>query len=84
MNVFFHDFVLIGLFFITVFVVCIFYFRMRNTRVLKRKNSLEVYLMVFPIFFLFVLRVPSMLLLQNKGGEFAGSQDVYVDASQWF
>ncbi len=25
-----------------------------------------------------------MLLLQNKGGEFAGSQDVYVDASQWF
>ena len=82
LNVFFHDFILAGLFFITIFVRCIFYFRASNTSIFKRNKSLEVYLMIFPILFLFILRVPSMLLLQKKGGEFSGSQDVYVDASQ--
>ncbi len=81
---FFHDFVLIGLFFIVIFVGLIFYFRISNTLVVKKNKSLEIYLMGFPILFLAILSVPSMLLLQNKGGEFSNAEDIYVDASQWF
>lgn len=81
---FFHDIVVVGLVFIVIFVVLIFYFRVRVTKMFQRKNSLEVYLMIFPLLFLFVISVPSMLLLQNKGGISVSSEDVYVDASQWF
>jgi len=83
-STFFHDFIVIGLVFIVVYVGCIFYFSISRSVVLKKKNSLEIYLMVFPILFLLFLRVPSMLLLQKKGGEFSNSEDIYVDASQWF
>jgi len=83
-RVFFHDFVNVGLVFIVIFVRWIFYCRLKNTSNLKTRNSLEIYLMVFPILFLLMLSVPSMLLLQQKGGEFENTEDIYVDASQWF
>ncbi len=81
---FFHDFIIVGLVFIVTFVLVIFFLSLTNTSNVKRKNSLEIYLMLVPILFLFFLRIPSMLLLQQKGGEFDNTEDVYVDASQWF
>lgn len=81
---FFHDFIVIGLIFIIIFVRVLFYFRVVRKVNLKNNKSLEVYLMLFPVGFLLVLRIPSLLLLQRKGGEFDTSEDVYVDASQWF
>jgi heme/copper-type cytochrome/quinol oxidase subunit 2 len=79
---FFHDFIIVGLVFIVTFVLVIFFLSLTNTSNVKRKNSLEIYLMLVPILFLFFLRIPSMLLLQQKGGEFDNTEDVYVDASQ--
>lgn len=79
---FFHDFIILGLVFIVTFVLFIFFLSLTNTSNVKRKNSLEIYLMLVPILFLFFLSVPSMLLLQQKGGEFENTEDVYVDASQ--
>lgn len=81
---FFHDFIILGLVFIVTFVVFIFFLSLTKTSNVKRNNSLEIYLMIVPILFLFFLSVPSMLLLQQKGGEFENTEDVYVDASQWF
>lgn len=83
-SVFFHDFVTVGLVFILIFVIVIFFCSLSNTINIKKKNSLEIYLMVLPILFLLFLSVPSMLLLQQKGGEFRNTEDIYVDASQWF
>lgn len=84
-STFFHDFVIIGLVFIIRFVGVIFFLSLRVTSNVKSNNSLEIYLMLVPILFLFFLSIPSMLLLRSTGKEYGNFMyDVYVDASQWF